>query len=214
MLEGLENVKLHVGCGGTKMNGFINIDMRQTPATDLVVDLNLPIPFESIECAFSNAFFEHLYRDKRITHLTDLYNKLTSTGFVCYIGIPYFKNIAKFYLDNVPGTAGPVFDLYNVYRYTHGDPENVLPDNYLAQLHKSLFDERELMQLLGKAGFTNYAIFCYGFPGDYVELPVTMGFFAMKQKEHKDFTGQICRNFLKNLDGVYLRMNTLQFLQA
>ncbi|MBP2655656.1 MAG: hypothetical protein H6Q73_3225 [Firmicutes bacterium] len=214
-LAEMENVKIHVGCGGAKINGFINIDVRQTVATDLVLDLNLPIPFKSIECAFSNAFFEHLYRDKRVTHLTDLYNKLTTTGFICYIGIPYFKNVARFYLENMPGTAGPVFDLYNVYRYTHGgDTEDVLFDNYHAQLHKSLFDEQELMQLLSKAGFTNYVIFCYGFPGDYVELPVTMGFFAMKQQDHQDFTRQVCRNFLKNFDGTYLRMKTLQFLSV
>ncbi|MBP2652232.1 MAG: hypothetical protein H6Q74_3057 [Firmicutes bacterium] len=208
----MEKVKLHIGCGNTKINGFINIDVRQTAATDLVWDINLPVPFGSIECTFSNAFFEHIYRNKRLSHLADIYNKLTDTGFVCYIGIPYFKNIAKFYLENQPGTAGSVFNLYNVYRYTHGDPEKVLPDNYLAQLHKSLFDEQELMQLLSEAGFTNYIIFSYGFPGDYVELPVTMGFFAVKQSENQDLTKKVCVDFLKNFEGIYLRMNSLKFL--
>jgi hypothetical protein len=43
-------------------------------------------------------------------------------GVVCYWGIPDFANIAWFYLERRPGIVGPVFDLFNVYRYTHGDP--------------------------------------------------------------------------------------------
>ena len=98
-------------------------------------------------------------------------------GACCYIGVPYFRNVARFYLEKAPGTLGPVFDLYNVYRYTHGDPEHQQAW-WLGQLHKSLFDEDELAGLLREAGFESFVMFCYGYPGDDHELPVTMGFYA------------------------------------
>jgi len=91
--------------------------------------------------AFSNAFFEHLYRPQRLPHLRRIRESLEADGVCCYIGVPYFRNIAKFYLEKAPGTLGPVFDLYNVYRYTHGDPEHQ-PAWWLGQLHKSLFRRR------------------------------------------------------------------------
>jgi predicted SAM-dependent methyltransferase len=158
-LVNLTDAKLHVGFGDRRIEGFVNVDKRKTAATDYVADLNRPLLFTAINCAFSNAFFEHLYRNHRLEHLKDLYIKLNDNGFVCYIGMPYFKNIARYYLEGGPGTAGPIFDLYNVYRYTHGDPENIMPDNYMDQLHKSLFDEKELHDLLMLAGFTEHLVF-------------------------------------------------------
>jgi predicted SAM-dependent methyltransferase len=206
-------IQVHLGCGSVRIEGFVNIDVRKTWATDYVLDLNEPLPFDSIKCAFSNAFFEHLYRDKRVTHLRDIHGKLRDGGFVCYMGMPYFRNIAKYYLEGGPGTAGVTFDLYNVYRYTHGDPESVNAGNYLPQLHKSLFDEAELHSLLETAGFTHYLIFIYSFPGDFHELPVCIGFFAQKTPETDPGSLKSnCDQFLAPFDGKFLRHNTIQYL--
>jgi hypothetical protein len=74
-----------------------------------------------VSLAFSNAFFEHLYRDQRLPHLRRSRESLQPDGACCYMGIPYVRNIATFYLEGGPGIIGPRFDLYEVYRYTHGD---------------------------------------------------------------------------------------------
>ena len=118
------SLRVHLGCGNDRLPGFVNIDYRPTVATDLLMDLNAP-PFSpgSVALAFSNAFFEHLYRSSRLPHLQRICDSLEPEGVCCYIGLPYFRNIARFYLERGPGTAGPLFDLHNVYRYTHGDPE-------------------------------------------------------------------------------------------
>lgn len=173
-------MRVHLGCGDDRQPDFVNIDARPTEATDVTMDLIRPrFSPSSVSFAFSNAFFEHLYRDSRLPHLRAIYESLQDDGICSYIGIPYFRNVAKYYLDRAPGTLGPVFDLYNVYRYTHGDPEQV-PQWWLGQLHKSLFDENELSNLLKGAGFETFVLFCYGYPGDANELPVTMGFYATK----------------------------------
>ena len=205
-------LKLHLGCGDDRLDGFINIDYRPTRATDVITDLNKPkFDPNSVAFAFSNAFFEHLYRDSRLGHLKCIYDSLETNGVCCYMGIPYFRNIARFYLERGPGTAGPIFDLYNVYRYTHGAPEQV-PSWWLGQLHKSLFDEEELSVLLRASGFTTFVLFCYGHPGDTCEAPVTMGFYASRDNRSEERLRDEVRSFLLRFADKKIRMKTLEWL--
>lgn len=129
------------------------------------------------------------------------------------MGIPYFRNVAKYYLERAPGTVGPVFDLFNVYRYTHGDPEQV-PQWWLEQLHKSLFDEDEVTTLLESAGFQAFVLFCYGYPGDDHELPVTMGFYATKMPTAVSQLQRDCRAFLERFADKRIRLSTLTWIAA
>jgi predicted SAM-dependent methyltransferase len=205
-------LQVHLGCGGDRLPGFVNIDYRRTPATDVTMDLNAPrLGRSTVALAFSNAFFEHLYRPQRLPHLRRVHDALQPGGVCCYIGIPYFRNVARFYLEKAPGTAGPVFDLYNVYRYTHGDPEHQQAW-WLGQLHKSLFDEDELAGLLREAGFPSFAIFCYGYPGDQHELPVTMGFYASATPVPLHDLRAACLAFVGRFADQRIRMSTLTWL--
>ena len=203
---------MHFGCAGDRLPDFVNIDYRKTPATDLTMDLNVPrLAPRSVALAFSNAFFEHLYRPQRLPHLRRIKESLEEGGICCYIGIPYFRNIAKFYLEKAPGTLGPIFDLYNVYRYTHGDPEQV-PAWWIGQLHKSLFDEEEMAGLLRDAGFQSFVMFCYAYPGDEHELPVTMGFYASAASVPVGELPDACLTFLARFADQRIRLGTLAWL--
>jgi predicted SAM-dependent methyltransferase len=204
---------LHVGCGDVRLDGFTNVDIRETPATDVTADLNeFAFGPESLEGVFSNAFFEHLYRLKREDHLRAVFRALDPTwGFACYIGVPYFKNVARLYLDKAPGVLGPTWDLYHVYRYTHGDPETQ-PDWWVEQLHKSLFDEDEVARMLDEAGFPSYTIFAYGFPDEDTVLPVTMGFYASKAPHEENFLRDAVTSFLQPFDGRFVDLARLEFL--
>lgn len=56
-------MKLHLGCGNTRKDGFENVDYRETPATDTVVDLNeypWPWPDNSVTEIVAEHVFEHL----------------------------------------------------------------------------------------------------------------------------------------------------------
>jgi hypothetical protein len=213
-LQSSRSLRVHLGCGGDRLPDCINIDYRLTPATDVTMDLNVPrLAPSSVALAFSNAFFEHLYRPQRLPHLRRIRESLEDGGVCCYIGVPYFKNVAKFYLEKAPGTLGPVFDLYNVYRYTHGDPEHQQAW-WLGQLHKSLFDEEELTGLLRDAGFQSFVMFCYGYPGDDHELPVTMGFFASGVAAPIEQLRERCLTFLGRFADQRIRFSTLVWLSA
>ena len=207
------NIRVHLGCGDEKLPGFINVDWRLTQATDYIIDLNNPWCFgdDSVECFYSNAFFEHLYRNQRLPHLKRIVRALKpDVGFCCYIGLPYFPNIAKLYLKRGPGVVGKTFDLYNVYRYTHGDPEH-RPDYWLMQLHKSLFDEEELTSLLYEAGLTSCQLFIYCFVGEE-ERPINMGFYATKSQFDKSQLRSDCLQFINEVAANKVILDTIRFM--
>ena len=211
-LQRERSLRVHLGCGDDRLPGFVNIDYRPTSAVDVAMDLSLPrLADGSVALAFSNAFFEHLYRPSRGPHLRRIREALAPDGVCCYMGIPYFPNIARLYLERGPGTAGPVFDLFNVYRYTHGDPEGQQAW-WLGQLHKSLFDEAEVAGLLATSGFGASVMFCYGYPGDVNEVPVTMGFYATCEALNQAELRQRCLAFLGQFADTRIRLATLEWL--
>jgi predicted SAM-dependent methyltransferase len=169
-----DHADLHLGCGDHRIAGRVNIDVRATSATDIVADLNRP-RIRSARSVVSHAFFEHLYRDDRLPHLQAIRHALTADGWVLYLGLPDFREIARLYLDGAPGIVSSRFDLYHVYRYTHGDPEHVT-GWWLEQLHKGLFDRDELDGLLRDAGFGSWVIANYAFMSEPYAL--NLAFYA------------------------------------
>ncbi len=188
--------RIHLGCNTMRFDGFVNIDSRQTEATDVVHDCsNLTIfPDESSILIFSHAFFERLYRGQHVPLLAEVRRVLHPDGCVFFCGIPDFEAIARAYLERAPGHASPVFDLSEVYRYTHGNPEQ-RPQRWLARLHKSLFDAKELRAQLREAGFAAPRIFRYAFHSE--PNPVNLGFVAMKSNHPvpSDFVKAIVNMF-------------------
>ena len=211
-LQRQQALRIHLGCGDDRLASFVNLDYRLTPAVDVAVDLSLPpLAPGSVALAFSNAFFEHLYRGSRGPHLRRIREALAPGGVCCYMGVPYFRNIARLYVERGPGTASAVFDLFNVYRYTHGDPEGQQAW-WIGQLHKSLFDEDELASLLTDGGFGAFVMFAYGYPGDVNEVPVTMGFYAIREACAPEKLRRQCLAFLDQFADTRIRLQTLEWL--
>lgn len=201
-------IKYHLGCGDEHLDGYINVGIRSTEAADLVADLSHPV-LESTDCVFSNAFFEHLYRNERLSHLEAVRRALTREGLACYIGLPDFRAVAELYLRGGPGVVGPRFDLFNAYRYTHGDPETVNPSGWLEQLHKGLLDADEVTALLSDAGFKSYAVFSYVYPGESVA--VSLGFCATRISCPDEDLRRRCRAFLAPFEGRFLEVESIRF---
>ena len=201
-------VLYHVGCGDIHLDGYVNVDVRPTAAADIVADLNeMQLPYPALGF-YSNAFFEHIKRDARAPHLTVARAMLGDNGFVCYTGLPDFRSVAEAYLNRAPGILSETFDLYHVYRYTHGDPEGV--DHYMEQLHKSLFDSDELDRLITEAGFPAHTTFNYVYPGE--QARVTMGFYAATAPMTKGELRVQALEFLQEFDGRFLVCDSVRFL--
>ncbi len=174
-------MNIQVGAGATNLPGFLNVDVRKVEGVDLVgdaADLST-IRGRSVEILFGHALFEHLFLGHHLAALREWKRVLTADGVMILLAIPDFASIARLYLDSAPGIVGDRFDLHNVYRYTHGEPEHATPPiwpvwkaregaappGWIPQLHKSLFDAGYLRDLLTEVQLDG-AIFNYAFPGE------------------------------------------------
>jgi len=170
---------IHLGCNRTRIPGWLNIDARATDATNLVHDCRDLSIFDdkSTNMVFSNAFFEHLTMHDRAALLRDIHRVLTDDGFLYFCGVPDFETIARSYLERRPGNVSSRFDLFEAYRYTHGDPEHQ-SEWWMEQLHKTLFDVETLKTLLNEAGFRTHYVYRYAYGKE--ANAVNLGFMAWK----------------------------------
>lgn len=186
-------MKIQVGCGDQRLDGFLNVDIRALPTVDIVAHAGKldGIADRSVQAIFSSAFFEHLFAAQHLPTLLEWRRVLRPEGAVVMIGIPDFAAIARYYLDRAPGVVGDRFDLYNVFRYTHGMPEigaenvwhswdpgrlpDTAPPGWLPQLHKAVFDADYVYELTEACGLAATVI-RYAFPGESHVL--SLGFVA------------------------------------
>jgi predicted SAM-dependent methyltransferase len=170
-------LQIQVGCGDRGIAGMLNIDARVTRATDMVADCSRLRGFDnaSLSMIFSNAFFEHLYRQQQLPLLRDCVRTLKSGGLLLFLGIPDFESVCREYLDAGGGKIGEYSRLEWAYRYTHGDPEQHA-EWWMKQLHKDLLDSDTLAELARSAGFSTSIVFRYCYPGEI--WPVNLGLCA------------------------------------
>ncbi len=89
-------MKLNLGCGNVRIEGFVGVDKVKTEATDVVCDLNIfPYPFltSSAEEIILDNVLEHL--DDVIAVMEEIY-RLALPGAIIKINVPYFKSNSAF----------------------------------------------------------------------------------------------------------------------
>jgi SAM-dependent methyltransferase len=186
-------MKIHVGSGSVRISGFTNVDIRKEPEVDVVGHVGrLPFANGSAEVIFGHAVFEHVFLGHQLAVLREWKRLLAQEGRLILLALPDFRMMARLYLENAVGIVGKRFDLQNVYRYTHGEPEHSCrpiwpvwqpapgrdaPAGYVPQLHKSLFDAGYLRDLFQEAGFFS-VVFNYAFPNE--PHPVNLGVIASR----------------------------------
>lgn len=75
-------LRLNVGCGDKKINGFVNIDVRKTSSTDIVSKAwkIKNIPENSVDLIYSRHMLEHLYLSDAKKTLKHWYKLLKKSG--------------------------------------------------------------------------------------------------------------------------------------
>jgi hypothetical protein len=201
-------LKLNVGASTTLLPGFLNVDIRSLGrnvrrghASNLKFARD-----RSVSVLFAHAVFEHVFVAQRLQALREWKRVMAPDGVMICLGIPDFETIARLYLDGASGIIGDRFDLFNVYRYTHGDPDgraifrrwkrwdparrpNSAPSGYLPQLHKGLFDYNHLAGLLERVNVRG-EIFRYAYPREAHTL--SLGFVAKGNGLHIDIFDGLC----------------------
>jgi hypothetical protein len=93
-------LKLDLGCGNNRREGFIGVDERPFPKVDQVVDLTtLPWPWKdgSVGEAHASHFVEHLTGRQRVDFVNELYRVLVIGG-TCQMITPHWAS-ARAYGD-------------------------------------------------------------------------------------------------------------------
>ena len=73
-------LRLHVGCGRARMEGWINIDVQPLPGVDVVADVTQGLHFTGAEAVFAEHFLEHLGLADAVGFLLEAHRALKEGG--------------------------------------------------------------------------------------------------------------------------------------
>lgn len=151
LLRSVANGRLHVGCGATRFEGWLNIDRSRTRAVDIRLDLRggLPAPVGSVQFAHSEHLIEHLDRDLARRCLIDLRAAVRDDGVV-RIATPDLGYIVDRYRGDWQDQAWLADPSY----HHIAGPAEMLNVSMRAWGHRHLYDEDDLTRLLHNAGFS------------------------------------------------------------
>ena len=92
-------MKLHLGCGNKRLEGFINVDLISSPAVDLVEDASTlhSIESNSVDLIYASHILEHFSRWEHQIVLASWYEVLKPAG-ILRLAVPDFKQIVARYL--------------------------------------------------------------------------------------------------------------------
>lgn len=108
-------MKLNMGCGYKKMEGYINIDNEKAVNPDLLLDLTkTPYPFKENSITDINARFvlEHFRKDKVLKILDEWY-RISKDGAIWDLNLPFYNNRQITNLDHYSAYDFNSFDFLN-----------------------------------------------------------------------------------------------------
>ncbi len=124
-------MKLDIGCGSSKKEGFLGVDILQLSGVDVVHNLNsFPYPFEdnTVDEIWMDQVLEHLNDPVRVVE--ELYRVCRPNASIT-IGVPYFRS---FYACIDPTHK----NFFGIHWFDYFNPESPLCQRY--QYSKARFD--------------------------------------------------------------------------
>lgn len=110
-------MKLDLGCGASKRDGFIGVDSLSLPGVDIVHNLSAyPYPFEdnSIEEVWMDNVLEHIPNPLKVV---EEIHRICKNGAKVKVGVPYFRS---FYATIDPTHV----NFFGVYWFNYFDPSH------------------------------------------------------------------------------------------
>lgn len=138
-------MKLNYGCGETKLEGFINIDIEDTTKPDMICDLRkqaLPYETESVDKIHCLHNLEHIER-KYWAQVIFEFARVLKPGAQLHLAYPEFEVCAKNYIENHQGLR----DFWEKTIYGR----QLYPGDY----HVAAMRTVEILEFLRGFGFTN-----------------------------------------------------------
>jgi len=139
-------MNLHIGCGDTRIEAFVNVDTRETPATDLVAPAwELPVSDASVDYLYTRHMLEHLSPADARRALQEWRRVLAAEG-VLHIVVPDIAFHARQLLGlSRSGHANQEAHALAGFYGWQRDPEY--------DVHRWGYTPASLARLLGECGF-------------------------------------------------------------
>lgn len=149
-------MKLHIGAGGSPIEGWTNVDIAPYPGVDAVLDVRDGLPFADVSYIFAEHFIEHLTLADGLRFLRECRRVLRDDGVLRlstpnldWVWLTHYKPPAELTGDE------PLVGCLEINRAFHGWG------------HRFLYNLRTLSDALCAAGFG------VAHPRAYGESPVT-----------------------------------------
>ena len=141
-----KTIKLHLGCGKRKLEGYLHIDSDYFPHLDYQSKLHeLPMfKDNSIEVIYSSHALEY-YDRSSVKEVLSEWNRILIPGGVCFVTVPNFDSLIEIYkttgkLENI---LGPIYGKW---------PDNT---NKTSVYHQTVWNKNDLIVTLQNLGFVN-----------------------------------------------------------
>lgn len=141
-----EELKLNIGCGEMKLEGYTNVDLEETSKPDLVHDIRKgPLPFADGTVDHIQMFhsIEHIEMKFWNLILSDFHRVLKDDGTL-FLAYPEFEKCSQYFLENHLGLR----DLFRATLYGR----QLYPGDY----HVVPMVTPELIGILRHLGFHNF----------------------------------------------------------
>lgn len=156
--EGSRELKVHIGCGGHELPGWINVDNHPAPLA-INLDWGLPLPSGSARFVFLAHLLEHLFHPVQSSRLLGEIRRVLAPGGVVRIVVPDIEKYLRAYVAGDDeflaerrrqrGLPPDLTRLETFLAYAGAGPT---PDA-LFEHHKFGYDFTTLARALERAGF-------------------------------------------------------------
>lgn len=169
-------MKLNIGAGENRLEGFINIDREESTNPDILCDIRQKIPLEDncVEELWFHHCLEHIEFHSWKHIFAEFHRVLIQDGLL-YISYPEFEMCAKYFIENKAGDR----DFWRKCLYGR--------QQYNGDYHVSPVHTKELIPILELMGFKNIVFQ----PQEYPNFQYT---FLKCYKGHVITTEDIIRN--------------------
>ncbi|WP_310484194.1 methyltransferase domain-containing protein [Chamaesiphon sp. VAR_48_metabat_403] len=151
--------KLHIGCGGNMLPGWLNSDLKPFSPNIFNLDATKPFPLENdrFDCVFSEHMIEHISYADGLLMLTSCFHALKPQGKI-RISTPNLPFLIDLYKEGKSSQQHEYIKWATHEFVPHVDAyhDTFVINNFVRDWgHQFIYDEKTLRLSLERAGFTN-----------------------------------------------------------